>query len=181
MNVYPQKIEGCVVIEPEIHKDDRGVFFESFNAQILKDILHQNIDFVQDNQSVSAKGVLRGLHFQTGAFAQAKLVRVIKGRVQDVVVDLRPSSKTFGNYLSLEISEKNNKQLFIPRGCAHGFLALEDDTIFSYKCDNYYNKKSEAGIIYNDTDLNIVWRFLEGEMILSEKDKGLPSFKDTCY
>ncbi len=133
---------------------------------------------MQDNESLSSKGVLRGLHFQKGKFAQAKLVRVVKGSVQDVVVDIRPRSKTYGQYFSIELSEENRTQLFIPRGLAHGFLALENDTIFCYKCDNFYNKEAESGILYNDTTLAISWNTLEKDFVISKKDLKLPKFKE---
>ena len=176
MKVVQTKIHGCFIVEPKVFKDERGYFYESFNKILWEKHTKSNINFVQDNESSSSKGVLRGLHFQMGEHAQAKLVRVIKGKVQDVCVDLRKNSPTFGQYLTIELSEENKKQLFIPRGFAHGFLVLEDDTIFSYKCDNFYNKSSEAGIIYNDSTLNIDWNFPERELIISEKDKALPTF-----
>jgi len=178
MLVEETKLKGCFIIKPKIFKDARGVFFESFNQKEFEKFTGIKTGFVQDNQSISSKGVLRGLHFQRGEFSQAKLVRVIKGRVQDVIIDLRPNSKTFGEYISIIISEENNAQVFIPRGMAHGFLVLEDNTIFSYKCDNYYNKLSELGIVYNDIDLNIKWENIEEKFIVSEKDLSLPKFKD---
>ena len=177
MIVKETKLEGCFIIEPQVFKDKRGYFVESYNEKTFSKLIGLNTNFVQDNESQSSKGVLRGLHYQLGEYAQAKLVRVIKGSVLDVVVDLRSDSKTFGEHLSVELSEDNKTQFFVPKGFAHGFIVLEDDTIFSYKCDNFYNKKSEAGIIYNDTDLNINWKLLESEFIISEKDKDLPKFK----
>ena len=170
-------LKGCFVLSPRIFVDNRGTFFESFNQEIFNKLLGRSIDFVQDNQSKSSKGVLRGLHFQTGDYAQAKLVRVIMGKVLDVCVDIRPESKTFGNSFSIILDDIENKQLFIPRGFAHGFLVLEDDTIFSYKCDNYYHNPSEKGIIYNDLRLKIDWNFSENKILLSEKDKALPTFE----
>ncbi|MBT8245444.1 MAG: dTDP-4-dehydrorhamnose 3,5-epimerase [Winogradskyella sp.] len=178
MIVNPTLIEDCFIIQPKIFEDERGYFYESFNQNEFSQRTGIQNNFVQDNVSKSAKGVLRGLHFQEGENAQAKLVRVIKGRVQDVVVDLRPNSRTFGNHFSIELSEENKRQLFIPRGFAHGFLVLENDTIFSYKCDNYYNKKSERGIIYNDSKLDIKWKQINKDYKLSEKDLNLPKFKD---
>jgi len=176
MIIKETNLKGCFEVEPAIYGDDRGVFFESFNeAEFLKKT-GLNIHFVQDNQSTSQRGVLRGLHFQTGAFAQAKLVRVIKGKVLDVAVDLRKDSSTYGQHFSCILTGKNNKQLFVPRGFAHGFSVLEDDTIFAYKCDNYYNKASESGIIYNDVDLNIDWMLDQKEVVLSEKDRVLEQF-----
>lgn len=177
MTVEETHLKGCFVITPHVIKDQRGYFFESFNKAQFEAQTGIVTNFIQDNQSLSSKGVLRGLHFQTGTFAQAKLVRVITGSVLDVCVDLRLESPTFGKHVSVVLDAVNHKQLYVPRGFAHGFLVLEDHTIFSYKCDNYYNKASEAGIIYNDKTLNIDWNFSEENLILSEKDKALPTFK----
>jgi dTDP-4-dehydrorhamnose 3,5-epimerase len=177
LTIEETHIEGCFIIQPRIFKDTRGSFFESFNLKEFNKKTNLKINFVQDNQSVSSKGVLRGLHFQKREHSQAKLVRVIKGSVLDVAVDIRPKSKTYGQYISVSLDAKSNRQLFIPRGFAHGFLVLEDETIFSYKCDNYYNKESEKGIIYNDKTLNIDWKLSERELFLSEKDKTLPIFE----
>ena len=178
MKVISTSLEGCFVLKPRIYEDDRGYFFESFNQKKFADAIGTKISFVQDNESFSYKGVLRGLHYQTGRYAQAKLVRVIKGRILDVAVDLRKSSSTFGKYFSIELSESNKKQLFIPKGFAHGFLVLSDTAIFSYKCDNFYDKASEAGIIYNDPTLAIDWEFPESKMLLSERDRTLPRLKE---
>ncbi len=180
MTVNETRLKGCFIIEPKVFEDERGYFFESFNQQKFKELTGFTIDFVQDNESKSSKGVLRGLHFQTGDYEQAKLVRVIKGSVLDVCVDLRKDSETFGKSVSVVLSGDNKKQFFVPRGFAHGFVVLENDTIFSYKCDNGYNKNSEGGIIYNDETLNIDWQLPLNEVILSEKDKQLPTFKDFC-
>ena len=177
MQIKETPLKGCYILQPQLFVDGRGSFFESFNKKQFRDITGKNMDFIQDNQSRSKKGVLRGLHYQKGEHAQAKLVRVVKGRVQDVVVDLRFNSKTFGNHFSIELSEENNTQLFVPRGFAHGFLVLEDNTIFSYKCDNFYNKDAESGIIYNDEDLDINWNILENDFIISEKDLKLPKYR----
>jgi len=177
MKVIATGLKDCFVIEPQIFGDERGYFFESFNQKRFQEKTGIDITFVQDNQSKSNRGVLRGLHFQQGEFAQAKLVRVIKGKVLDVVVDIRLDSPTFGQTFSVILSEENQKQIYIPRGFAHGFSVLEDNTIFTYKCDNYYNKASESGIIYNDAELAIDWMLSEEEVLLSEKDKILPSFK----
>jgi dTDP-4-dehydrorhamnose 3,5-epimerase len=177
MNVKETQLKGCFILEPQVFKDKRGYFVETYNQAIFNKELSLDINFVQDNESQSSKGVLRGLHYQLGEYAQAKLVRVIKGRVLDVVVDLRPNSPTFGKHVSVELSEQNKKQIFVPRGFGHGFLVLEDETIFSYKCDNFYNKKSEAGIIYNDENLAIDWQFPEQDLIVSEKDLLLPQLK----
>ena len=171
-------LEGCFVIQPKVIQDKRGYFLESFNQAVFKEGLKRDINFVQDNESYSSKGVLRGLHYQIGDYAQAKLVRVIKGKILDVVVDLRADSPTFSKHISIELSEDNKTQLFIPRGFAHGFLVLSDTAIFSYKCDNFYNKASEGGIIYNDKDLNIDWKLDEKEFIVSEKDLELPTLKE---
>ena len=171
-------LEGCFIITPKILSDERGCFFESFNKANFESLTGKSIDFVQDNQSRSSKGVLRGLHYQIGEFKQAKLVRVIKGSVLDVCVDLRKDSETFGQYFSIVLDDKLHQQLFIPRGFAHGFLTLENDTIFSYKCDNYYDKSSERGILYNDKTINIDWKINGFKLLLSEKDQVLPKFDD---
>ena len=178
MKVEETFIKGCFIISPKVFTDKRGYFFESFNLNKFKELTGVNINFIQDNQSQSSKGVLRGLHFQAGEFAQAKLVRVIKGSVLDVCVDLRKESPTFGKHFSIILDDKNNKQLFIPRGFAHGFLVLENETIFSYKCDNVYNKSSERGILFNDKRLNINWNFTDDKILLSDKDKQLPTFEN---
>ena len=178
MIVKETKLKGCFILEPQVFKDKRGYFLESYNQITFNKALGLDINFVQDNESQSSTGVLRGLHYQLGEFAQSKLVRVIKGKVLDVVVDVRPNSSTFGEHLSIELSEQNKKQFFVPKGFAHGFLVLEDETIFSYKCDNFYNKASEAGIIYNDKDLAIDWNLPEQNLIISEKDLILPNFKN---
>lgn len=178
MKSIETKLKGCFSIEPDVFKDKRGYFLESFNVEKFENLTNIKTTFIQDNESYSTKGVLRGLHYQTGAHAQAKLVRVVKGKVLDVAVDLRKNSETFGEYISIELSEDNKKQLFVPRGFAHGFIVLSEIVIFSYKCDNYYNKASEQGIIYNDKDLNIDWQLPEHEFIVSEKDTKLNSFKN---
>lgn len=178
MLVEETNLKGCFIIQPQIFRDKRGYFIESFNQKAFKNATGLDINFVQDNESQSSKGVLRGLHFQRGEHAQSKLIRVIKGRVLDIVVDIRKDSVTFGEHFSIELSEENKTQLFVPRGFAHGFLVLEHDTIFSYKCDNFYNKASESGIIYNDKDLNINWEMPKVDLIISEKDLVLPEFKN---
>lgn len=177
MEIKNTRIEGCFTIKPKVFEDERGYFFESFNQEKFEEIINKKIHFVQDNQSFSSRGVLRGLHFQQGDYAQAKLVRVLSGKVLDVAVDLRQNSATYGNVISILLSETNNTQVFIPRGCAHGFITLSENAIFSYKCDNYYNKDSESGLLYNDDFFNIDWEIPEDEMIISEKDKLLPTFK----
>lgn len=178
MKIIRTYIEGCIILEPELHTDNRGAFLETFNQEVFERVLGHSISFVQDNLSISHKNVLRGLHFQQGEFAQAKLVRVVRGRVRDVVVDLRESSPTFGKHLTIELSEQNKQALFIPKGFAHGFLALEDQTVFQYKCDAYYHPQAEGGIIYNDPDLQIQWGIDEAQLVLSEKDRRLPRFKE---
>lgn len=177
MKITTTPISGVILIEPKIFTDSRGAFFETFNERILKE---EGIDipFIQDNQSISSKGVIRGLHFQRPPYAQGKLVRVIKGAVIDVALDLRANSPTFGRHYVVELNDKNNQMLWIPPGFAHGFSVLEEGTIFFYKVTNYYNSASESGIIYNDIDLNIKWGISDG--IVSEKDKLLPSFKEYC-
>ena len=177
MKIEETYLIGCYILAPNLIRDKRGLFFESFNQRVFENLTGQSIRFVQDNQSISNKGVLRGLHFQKGEYAQSKLVQVVQGKALDVCVDLRRDSDTFGKHYSIILDDKENKQLFIPKGFAHGFLALENNTIFSYKCDNYYNKASEEGIIYNDETLNIDWGFPESELVLSQKDKALPTFE----
>ena len=174
MKIKTTSIKGVYLIKPTKFKDKRGKFFESFNEQIFKKKIDSKVNFVQDNQSLSYKGVLRGLHFQNPPYAQAKLVSVVKGSVLDVVVDLRKESKTFGKYISEELNEYNNHQLYIPKGMAHGFLTLEDNTIFTYKCSGFYNKESEDSILWNDKSLNIKWPNFNP--ILSEKDGNAKKF-----
>ena len=175
------KIKNLLLIEPKIFEDSRGFFMESYNYNTFKELGIDNV-FVQDNISKSSKAVLRGLHFQRDKYAQAKLVYVLRGAVLDITVDLRKDSETFGKYEAVELNDKNKRMLFIPRGFAHGFLTLEDDTEFVYKCDNFYNPKSEVGIIWNDIDLNIDWNLdkyniKEKELIISKKDKKNITFK----
>ncbi len=177
MRVEETNLKGCYIITPKIFEDTRGEFFESFNKQKFFELTGLDAIFVQDNQSVSSRGVLRGLHFQTGDFKQTKLVRVVKGKILDICVDLRKDSDTFGEHFSIILDSKTNQQLFIPKGFAHGFLTLSKSAIFNYKCDNYYNKESERGIIYNDKALNIDWG-ISDNLIISEKDKELPTFEN---
>lgn len=172
------KLQGCYIIEPKIIKDERGYFMESFNEKTFEEITSQKVHFVQDNQSFSTRGVLRGLHYQTGEHAQAKLVRVLQGEVLDVAVDIRPNSPTYGQYESVILSAENQRQFFVPRGFAHGFLVLSENATFFYKCDNFYNKESEGGIIYNDKAVGIDWNFSVENMIISEKDKNLPTLSN---
>jgi dTDP-4-dehydrorhamnose 3,5-epimerase len=177
MNFIPTKLEGCFIIEPKIFNDERGYFMESYNEKTFQNGVGQSVKFVQDNQSFSSKGVLRGLHYQTEVHAQAKLVRVLQGEVLDVAVDLRPDSNTFGEHVSVLLSAENQTQFFVPRGFAHGFLVLSETASFFYKCDNFYNKESEGGIIYNDNSLNIDWKFPKEALIISDKDSILPTFE----
>lgn len=177
MNIIKTEIDGVVIIEPRLFKDDRGYFFESysekdFNAQV------REIKFVQDNESKSSYGVLRGLHFQKPPYAQSKLVRVIKGAVLDVAVDIRKGSPTFGKHVAVELTEDNHRQFFIPRGFAHGFSVLTPEVIFQYKCDNFYAPQSEGALSWDDPDLGIDWRIPSDKIILSEKDKHHPRLKD---
>ena len=174
MEIIKTKIEGLLIIKPVVFTDERGYFFESFNEDKFKK-LNLVSSFVQDNESKSQKNVLRGLHFQKPPFAQGKLVRVIKGKVMDVAVDLRKESPTYGQWEAVELTEENKLMYWIPSGFAHGFVTLEDDTIFSYKCTNVYNKESEGSILWNDSDLNIDWNI--NNPILSEKDLISPTFK----
>ena len=177
MKVEETCLKGCFVLTPSIYHDDRGLFFGSYHQQEFERLIGSQVAFVQDNHSVSNKGVLRGMHYQKGEFAQAKLIRVIKGSVLDVCVDIRTGSETFGKHFSIILDGIDNKQLFIPRGFAHGFLSLEDDTIFNYKCDNYYKKESEAGLRFNDPNLNIDWNFPLNNLIISKKDLQLPTLE----
>ena len=173
MKVSETELKGCFIIEPQIFSDERGYFFESFHKEKFQQLTNIEVNFLQDNEAFSNRGIIRGLHFQKGQFAQAKLVRVVKGKVLDVALDIRLGSKTYGKHFSIILSEKNKKQLFIPRGFAHGYAVLEDNTVFSYKCDNYYNKESESGVIYNDSDLLIDWMLKDEEVLLSVKDNKL--------
>ena len=177
MEIIKTNIEGVVIIEPRIFKDDRGYFFESFSQREFAEKVCKTT-FVQDNESKSSYGVLRGLHFQKPPFAQSKLVRVIKGAVLDVAVDIRKGSPTFGQYVSVELTGENHRQFFIPRGFAHGFSVLSEGVIFQYKCDNFYSPQSEGAIAWNDPDLNIDWRIPAEKVVLSEKDSKHPRLKD---
>ena len=181
MIIKKTNIKDCLIIEPKVFTDERGYFFESYNKDKLDKELGFNVNFIQDNQSSSTYGVLRGLHFQAGDNAQAKLVSVISGKVLDIAVDLRKNSTTFGEYVSIELSSENKKQLFIPRGFAHGFVVLSKTAEFYYKIDNYYAPQSERGIIFNDPDLNINWQFDLNDMVLNKKDRELPLFKNVVY
>ena len=177
MNVIETKIPGVVIIEPRLFPDARGYFFESFSKREFEEKVGK-IDFVQDNESKSSYGVLRGLHFQKPPYAQSKLVRVVKGAVLDVAVDIRKGSPTFGQHVAVELTEDNHRQFFIPRGFAHGFAVLTDEVIFQYKCDNFYAPASEGAIAWDDPDLGIDWRVPAEKVILSEKDKKHPRLKE---
>lgn len=177
MKVTETKLKGCFIIEPSVFKDARGYFFESFNQGKFEALTGASGHFVQDNQSASTYGVIRGLHLQKGEHAQAKLVRVIEGRVLDVAVDVREGSETYGQWVSVELTAENNLQLYIPRGFAHGFSVLSETAVFAYKCDNGYNKESEGGIRYNDPTLAIDWGIPAGDENISEKDEVLPFFE----
>ena len=177
MNYNETFIKGVFVIEPKVFNDSRGYFFEAWKKQEFLDHVGP-VDFIQDNESKSSYGVLRGLHYQKGEFAQAKLVRVIKGKVLDVAVDIRRSSPTFGQHVMVELSEENKRQLFIPRGFAHGFLVMSDEAIFTYKVDNVYAPQAEAGIRWNDPELAIEWPIDPKEVSTSEKDLKQPLLKD---
>lgn len=170
MNIVKTEIDGVIILEPRIFKDERGYFFESFSEQEFNKAV-RTIKFVQDNESKSSYGVIRGLHFQKGKYSQSKLVRVVKGAVLDVAVDIRRGSPTFGKHIAVELSEENKRQLFIPRGFAHGFSVLTPEVIFQYKCDNYYNRESEGAVAWDDPQLAIDWRIPADKVILSEKDK----------
>lgn len=178
MKVKETYLGDCLLLEPAVFADERGHFFESFNEERFNALLGQEVRFVQDNQSYSTRGVLRGLHFQRAGHAQAKLVRVLQGEVLDVAVDIRPESETFGQHFSVVLSAANRLQLFIPRGFAHGFVVLSPEAEFFYKCDNYYHKESEGSLRYSDPELGIDWRIDPAELIVSEKDRESPSFAE---
>jgi len=180
MKVIETEIEGVVIIEPKVFADERGFFFESFSQKEFEEKVFKTT-FIQDNESKSSYGVLRGLHFQKMPYAQSKLVRVIKGSVLDIAVDIRKGSPTFGKHIALELSEENKLQFFVPRGFAHGFVVLSDEAIFQYKCDNYYAPQSEGGIMWNDPDLNIDWQIPVEDIILSGKDKNNPLLSESDY
>lgn len=177
MNVIKTKIEGLVIIEPKVFFDGRGYFFESFSQQRFNELVAP-VTFVQDNESKSSYGVLRGLHFQKPPFAQSKLVRVVKGKVLDVAVDLRRNSPTFGQYEAVLLTEENKQQFFVPRGFAHGFAVLSEEAIFHYKCDNYYAPQSEGSVLWNDPAIGIDWQLPVESVLLSDKDKKSPLLSD---
>tara|TARA_R110001606_G_scaffold174248_1_gene320889 strand:- start:1305 stop:1856 length:552 start_codon:yes stop_codon:yes gene_type:complete len=178
MIVKETPLKDCFVIEPTFFKDHRGCFLLEYNKNEFKEKTGLDVDFVLGNQSTSQFGVLRGLHLQRGEFAQAKLVRVVKGKILDVVVDVRKNSNTYGQHFSCILSKENNKQIFVPRGFLHGFSVLENDTIVSYKCDNYYEPNAEDGVLFDDKDLNIDWKIPDNEIVISDKDKELKTYFD---
>lgn len=180
MNIIETSIEGVVIIEPKVFGDHRGYFFESFSQKDFCDKVRQ-VSFVQDNESKSCYGVVRGLHFQKPPHAQSKLVRVVRGAVLDVAVDIRKGSPTFGQHVAVELSEENHRQLFIPRGFAHGFAVLTDEVVFQYKCDNFYAPQSEGAIAWDDPDLGIDWRIPADKVVLSAKDMAHPRLKDAQW
>lgn len=180
MNVIKTKIEGVVIIEPRVFRDDRGYFFESFSQQRFNELVAP-VTFVQDNESHSTYGVLRGLHFQKPPYAQSKLVRVVKGVVLDVAVDLRKDSPTFGQYEQVLLSEDNKRQFFIPQGLAHGFVVLSPEAVFQYKCDNYYAPQAEGSVRWDDPQININWQLPLGDILLSEKDKKAPLLAELTF
>lgn len=177
MNVIKTKLEGVCIIEPSVFADDRGYFFESFSQKEFETKICKTV-FVQDNESKSTYGVLRGLHYQTPPYAQSKLVRVVRGMVLDVAVDIRSGSATFGQYVAVELSGDNQRQFFVPRGFAHGFVVLSDEVVFQYKCDNFYAPKNEGALAWNDPYLDIDWQIPVEDVILSEKDKYHPELKN---
>ncbi len=178
MKATETKLKGCFILEPTKFGDSRGYFFESFNEQTFNKLTGTETHFVQDNQSYSTRGVLRGLHAQADEHAQAKLVRVLEGKVIDVAVDARPGSETFGQHVAVELSAENNVQLFVPRGFLHGFVVLSETATFFYKCDNFYNKAAECGVKFDDPELGIDWGMSADELIISDKDQVLPTFSE---
>ncbi len=176
MRIEQTPLKDCFIIHEKVHGDARGYFIETYNSRDFKAATGLDIEFVQDNQSRSSKGVLRGLHMQRGAAAQAKLVRVLEGAVLDIAVDLRKDSPSFGQHFAIELTADNRKQFFVPAGFAHGFVVLSETATFFYKVDKFYEPGNEVGIMYNDKDLNIDWRLADSDLILSEKDKTLGSF-----
>ncbi len=181
MKIKETPLKDCYIVEPTIFEDERGYFYEKYNEQRFEEFTGINGHFVQDNISKSTYGVLRGLHLQKGEHAQAKLVSCLEGRVWDVAVDLREDSPTFGKWYGIELTDENKLQFYVPRGFAHGFSVLSETAIFAYKCDNFYNKASESGIMYNDEELKIDWKLPLDKILISEKDQILPSFLDRSF
>ena len=181
MKIKETPLKDCYIIEPTIFEDERGYFYEKFNEKKFEELTGMNGHFVQDNISKSSYGVLRGVHLQKGEHAQAKLVSCLEGKVWDIVVDLRRDSETFGKWFGVELTPENKLQLYVPRGFGHGFSVLSETAIFAYKCDNFYNKDAEGSVIYNDPDLDIDWKLPADSIILSEKDKTLPTFAEKNF
>ena len=182
MHFITQSIPEVLVIEPQVHYDERGYFMESFRQDLLEKKLGYQINFIQDNESKSnQRGVLRGLHYQIAPFSQSKLVRVVRGRVLDVALDIRKDSSTFGKHVSVELSEKNKRQVFIPKGFAHGFVVLSEEAIFSYKVDQYYSKKHERGLAFDDKEINIYWQISKKDLILSDADQDYPQLANNQF
>ena len=180
MNIIKTKLPGVLIMDPEVFGDDRGYFYETFNKKRFQELTGIDVNFIQDNESRSRYGVVRGLHFQKGEFAQTKLVHVAQGKILDVTVDIRRDSPTFGQYVATELSDSNHRQLYIPRGYAHGFSVLSEEAIFQYKCDNYYAPQAEGGVFWSDPDIGIDWQLPMDVITLSEKDKKHPLLKDIC-
>ncbi len=178
MEVKKTDIEGVLIVEPKVWGDDRGYFFESFNARDFAEKTGLNITFVQDNESKSRYGVLRGLHFQLPPYTQSKLVRCVKGRVLDIAVDIRKGSPTYGKWVSCELTEDNHRQFFVPKGMAHGFCVLSEEAVFQYKCDDFYHPEAEGGIAWDDPDIAVQWPLPSEDISLSERDKHHPNFKE---
>lgn len=180
MKILKTEIADLLILEPTLHGDSRGYFFESFHADRFRGLTGLDVQFVQDNEAMSRRGVVRGLHYQLAPYAQAKLVRVVVGNVWDVAVDMRRSSPTFGRYVAVELSAENKRQLYIPKGFAHGYAVLSEEAVFQYKCDEYYHPEAEAGVAWNDPTIAIEWPMAEEDMVLSEKDQYHPRFEDAC-
>lgn len=178
MNIIETKIKDLLILEPKVFGDERGYFFESYTKKVFDDLVETKYDFVQDNESKSSYGVLRGLHYQIAPYSQAKLVRVLQGRVYDVAVDIRKDSPTYGEWVGVELSSENKKQFLIPKGFAHGFCVLSEAATFAYKCDEYYYPEAERGIVYNDPTLGIDWKVKDGDILVSDKDRILPELAD---
>lgn len=182
MKILKTEIADLLIIEPTLHGDSRGYFFESFHADRFRELTGLDVQFVQDNEAMSHRGVVRGLHYQLSPYAQAKLVRVVAGKVWDVAVDMRRSSPTFGRYMAVELSAENHRQLYIPKGFAHGYAVLSEEAVFQYKCDEYYNPEAEAGVAWNDPTIAVQWPLSVEEIVLSEKDQHHPRFEDAlCF
>lgn len=181
MKMYPTPLKDCYILEPTVFEDERGYFYEKFNEKRFEELTGMNGHFVQDNISKSSYGVLRGLHLQKGDHAQAKLVSCLEGRVWDVAVDLRPGSATFGQWYGVELTGENKRQFYVPRGFGHGFSVLSETAVFAYKCDNFYDKASEGGVLWNDEELGIDWKLPDQDVVLSDKDRIMPRFAERNF